>query len=151
MALFRATQCSRLTPYPSADGARDLVPIIGDFTVPAGFAAGDVVEMGALPPGYVPVDLIADNQALGVTVTADFGILSGNYLDSGARTCGAQFAAAQALQTAGIKRLSAAGGARLAPSTAERSWGFVASAVATPTVGAVIRATLLVRPQSEGV
>jgi hypothetical protein len=107
--------------------------------------------MGPLPAGYVPVDLIVDNAACGTTVTSDFGLLSGAYDSTGARTCGAQFAAAQALQTAGIKRMAAAGGGRVAPTTADRGWGFVASTVSTPTVGAAIRATLLVRPQSEGV
>ena len=150
MALFKATQVVNRVPVPSATGATDVVAIFGDFTIPTGFAANDVVEMGPLPAGYVPVDLIVDNAALGTTVTADFGILSGDFNATGARTCGAQFAAAQALQTAGIKRMAAAGGGRLAPTTGDRGWGFVASAVSTPTVGAAIRATLLVRPQSEG-
>lgn len=151
MALFKATQVVNKVPVPSAAGATEVVPIVGDFTIPTGFASNDVVEMGAIPAGYVPVDLIVDNASCGTTVTSDFGILTGDYNATGARTCGAQFAAAQALQTAGIKRMAAAGGGRVAPTTNDRGWGFVASTVATPTVGAVLRATLLVRPQSEGV
>ncbi|MBA3622866.1 MAG: hypothetical protein H0W48_00045 [Methylibium sp.] len=151
MALFKATQVAAKLPVPSANGATDVIPVVGDFLIPAGLASGDVVEMGAIPAGYVPVDLIVDNAAGGTTVTADFGILSGAYDSTGARTCGAQFAAAQAMQTAGIKRMAAAGGARVAPTTADRGWGFVASTVATPTAGAAVRATLLCRPQSEGV
>ena len=153
MALQKATQVVQKLTVPSANGATDPVPVVGDFTVPAGFASGDVVEMGALPDGYVPVDLIVDNEAMGATVTADFGLLSGDYDATGARTCGAQFIAAAALGTAGIKRLSAAGGARIAPTVTGkgRGWGFVASTVTTPTVGSKIRATLLVRPQVEGV
>lgn len=156
MALFKATQVRNGVPVPSAGNATDTIPVVGDFVVPTGFASGDIVELGAIPAGYVPVDLIVDNAALGTTVTSDFGILSGNYGDgthgaSTTRTCGAQFAAAQALQTAGIKRSAAAGAGRIAPTTNDRSFGFVASTVATPTVGAVMRATLLCRPQSEGV
>lgn len=151
MALFKSIQVTNKLPVPSANAATDLIPVVGDFLIPAGFASGDVVEMGAIPAGYVPVDLIVDNAAGGTTVTSDFGILTGAYDSTGARTCGAQFAAAQALQTAGIKRMAAAGGGRVAPTTADRGWGFVASTVSTPTVGAAVRATLIVRPQSEGV
>lgn len=151
MALFKSIQVTNKLPVPSANAATDLIPVVGDFLIPTGFASGDVVEMGAIPAGYVPVDLIVDNAAGGTTVTSDFGILTGAYDSTGARTCGAQFAAAQALQTAGIKRMAAAGGGRVAPTTADRGWGFVASTVSTPTVGAAVRATLIVRPQSEGV
>ena len=55
MALFKATQVVNKLPVPSANGAVDLVPVVGDFVIPAGFAANDVVEMGGLPDGYVPV------------------------------------------------------------------------------------------------
>ena len=151
MALFKATQVTNKVPVPSANSATEVIAIVGDFAIPTGFASNDVVEMGPLPAGYVPVDLIVDNAACGTTVTSDFGLLSGAYNSTGARTCAATFAAAQALQTAGIKRMAAAGGGRVAPTTADRGWGFVASTVSTPTVGAVLRATLLVRPQSEGV
>jgi len=151
MALFKATQVTNKVPVPSADGATAVIAIVGDFTIPTGFATNDVVEMGPLPAGYVPVDLIVDNAACGTTVTSDFGILSGAYNATGTRTCSAAFASAQALQTAGIKRMAAAGGGRIAPTTADRGWGFVSTTVSTPTVGAVLRATLLVRPQSEGV
>lgn len=153
MALFKATQVVQKLPVPSANGATETVAIFGDFLIPTGFASGDVVEMGPLPAGYVPVDLIVDHASLGTTVTSDFGLLNNAY-DAGntpTRTCGAQFAAAQALQTAGVKRMAAAGSGRIAPTTGDRGWGFVASTVSTPTVGAAIRATLIVRPQSEGV
>lgn len=156
MPLFKATQVRNSVPVPSANAATDLIPVVADFVIPTGFASGDIVELGAVPAGYVPVDLIVDNAACGTTVTSDFGLLSGNYGDgthgaSTTRTCGAQFAAAQALQTAGIKRMAAAGSGRIAPTTNDRSFGFVASTVSAPTVGAVMRATLICRPQSEGV
>jgi len=162
MALHKSTQVKNRLPIPSASGANDLVPIFGDFTIPAGFASGDVVEFGGLPLNYVPVDLIVDHEDLGGTMTANFGLLSGEYdSNDGARTCGAQFISASDLSTAaGIKRMSAAGGGRLAPATEAsviaggaktRGWGAVFSTVTTPTVGAKVRATLLVRPAAEGV
>lgn len=161
MALFKSKQVVGKLPIPSASGSNDLVPIVGDFEIPTGFAANDVVEFGGLPFGYVPVDLIVDHEDLGGTMTANFGMLSGEYDSTGARTCGAEFISAGDFSTAaGLKRLSAAGGARIAPTTnatvaaggaADRGWGATFSAVTTPTVGAKIRATLLVRPQLEGV
>lgn len=161
MALFKSKQVATKLPFISSSGANDIVPVVADFDIPAGFASGDVVEFGALPFGYVPVDLIVDHEDLGGTITANFGVLSGEYDSTGARTCGAEFISAADLSTsAGIKRLSVAGGTRLAPTTPasvaaggpqHRSWGAVFSTVTTPTVGAKIRGTLLVRPQLEGV
>lgn len=160
MALFKSTQVTNGVTVLSACGANDLVPLVGDFTIPAGFAANDVIEFGALPFGYVPVDLIVDHEDLGGTMTGNFGLLSGEFGASGARTCGAQFLSAGDFSTAaGLKRMSAAGGARITPATAEtvaaggathRGWGAVFTSVTTPTVGAKIRATLLVRAQVEG-
>lgn len=157
MALHKATQVANGLPVPNADRAIELIPIFGDFTVPAtGFASGDVVEMAPLPPGTVPVDLIVDPEDLGGTMTADVGILSGEYgkaLDGSGnpRTCGAQFIPAADLGTAGIKRMSAAGAGRIAPSDTVRGVGFSFTTVTTPTPGAKVRLTLLCRPAIEGV
>ena len=151
MALFKANQVVAKLPVMTGDRASNNIVIVGDFLVPTGFASGDVVEMVPLPGGYVLTDLIADHASLGTTVTSDFGILSGDFDSTGARTCGAQFAAAQALQTAGLKRAAAAGATRVAPTTNTRGIGFVASTVATPSVGAAIRFPMTCRPQIEGV
>ena len=151
MALWKATQVVNKLAVMTADRASDLTVSFGDFTIPAGFAANDVVEMVPLPAGYVPVDVTVDNPALGGTMTFDAGLLSGDYDSAGARTCGAQFMAAQAGQTAGIKRLAVAGGTRLAPTDNTRGVGVVFSAATTPTVGATFRMTLFCRPKVEGV
>lgn len=163
MALFKSTQVRAKALPPAGQSATDIIYIMGDFVVPAGFATNDVVEMGPLPAGYVPIDLIIDNDALGATVTANFGLLTGAF-DTGThgaattRTCGTEFATAQALQTVGIKRASNTGATRIAPTNTvgglvaqDRSFGFVATAVTTPTVGSTVRVTLLARPQSDGV
>lgn len=151
MALFKAIQVVNRLPIPSADGATDVIAIVGDWTLAATAAAGDVVEMCGLPAGYVPVDAIIDNADFGATATADVGLLTGSFNDLGARTCGAQLAAAQDFGSAGIKRASAAGAGRLAPAQNDRSVGFVLTALATPAVGAAVRMTLLARPAFEGV
>lgn len=150
MALFKATQVVNKQQVMTADRASDAIVIFGDFAIPSGFATNDVVEMVPLPAGYVPVDIIMDNAALGTTMTCDVGLLSGNYDDTGSRTCGAQFLAAQAGQTAGIKRMAVAGGGRVAPATNTRGIGFAFTSVSTPIVGAVVRLTLVCRPAVEG-
>lgn len=160
MAVFKSLQLAAKLALMSASGGNAPVPIVGDFVIPAGFASGDVVEFGGLPFGYVPVDLIVDHEDLGGTMTANFGLLTGEFDTAGARTCGAQFISAADLSTAaGIKRLSAAGGTRIAPTNdasvaaggpVDRGWGASFTTVTTPTVGAVIRATLLIRPKVDG-
>jgi hypothetical protein len=151
MALLKSTQVANGLPIPNADGAMDIIPIVGDFVVPAGLAAADVVEMVPLPAGYVPVDVIVDTEDLGATITVDVGLLTGDYGASGARTCGAQFMADKAFGTAGIYRMDVAGGGRIAPTTNDRGVGLSFDAATTPTAGSKVRLTLLARPAVEGV
>lgn len=171
MALYQATQCKYPGPIQAllnADGANDVVAIVGDFTLPAGLVSGDIVEMVGIPAGYVPVDVIAASEGLGTTMTADVGILSGNYgallgLDgSSARTCGAEFMTGKAFQTAGIYRMDVYGGAQIAPTlgdmsttpvptTGDRGVGVKFTTVSAPTTGKKMRVTLLARPRIEGV
>lgn len=164
MALFKAKQVAAGAPLLHASGARDLVPVFGDFVVPAGLAANDIVEMLGLPADYVPVDLIVDHQSMaGTTFTADVGILTGVYgaalnLAGAARDCGAEFIAAGAFAAAGLKRASAVGFTRIAPVNDagngllyDRGIGFKATTVTGLTAGANIRFTLLMRPKLGGV
>lgn len=170
MALYKSIQVANNAALLSADDASDIVAVAGDFTIPAGLAANDVVEMVGLPAGYVPVDLIVDVPvALGTTLTADIGILSGLYqaaldMSGGARVCGSEFNSAAALASAGIIRPTKPGANSIAPVTDagtvvaayagtlyDRGIGFKASAVAALTAGTKVRFTLLYRPQVNGV
>lgn len=157
MSLLQSTQAANRMPIPSANTATDLVPIVATFVVPAGLALNDVIEMGPLQAGYVPVDFtadFADCDSNGTpTIKFDAGILSGNWLDTGARTCGADFLSADVTaQAGGIARMNRIGATRIAPTTNDRSWGLkVNTGAATLTAGAVITATLFVRPKIEGV
>lgn len=166
MAFFQATQVVAPAQQPmSADGANDLVPVFGDFVIPAGFASNDIVEMACLPAGYVLVDTIILNESLGTTMTSNVGVLSGNYgalldIAGNARTCDATINSAKAFQTAGVVRMDVSGAAFLAPTdgdptttprtTGDRGIGFKVTTVATPSVGARIRLTALVRPKING-
>lgn len=162
MALYQATQVAARAPLINADAAADLVPMFGDFTVPAGgLAVNDVIEMTGVPAGYVPVDVIVDHDDMGTTLTADVGILSGNYGSTdAARTCGAQFlAAADLAASAGIKRANVAGFTRIAPvkgnshigqTSGDRGVGLRIASAASVTAGAKLRLTVFYRPQING-
>jgi hypothetical protein len=152
MPIFKAQQVANRVPVPSANAATDVIPIVGDFLIPAGLVTGDIFELAPLPAGYVVVDIDVDHAILGSAFTGAIGLMSGNYLDGGARTCGAQFIAAATYQAAAIKRIDVAGGMRIAPTTNDRSIGLVISGTLTsPVVGAALRITVLARPASEGV
>lgn len=152
MANFKSTQAAGAAfyPIPSADKQTDLIPIVGDYTLVAGGASGDVIEMCPLPAGYVVVDVIVDTEDLGTTWTGDVGIMSGNWAATGVRTCGAQFMTGKAFGTAGVYRADAAGFSRVAPAANDRSIGIVGTTIGTPTTGAKIRLTAMCRPMVEG-
>jgi hypothetical protein len=159
MALFQSIQAAARAPIPSAERAVEMIPIVATWVVPVGLVLNDIVEMGPLQAGYVPIDLLAalpDMDSNGTpTVKLDAGILSGNWLDSNSpvRTIGSEFFAADVTaQTGGIARMNKAAGAQLAPTNNDRSWGFkVNTAAATLTPGTIVTATLIVRPKIEGV
>lgn len=151
MALLKSTQVTRRDPIMTGDRASSLVVSFADYVLTGSEVQNDVIEMLGLPAGHVPVDMILDAQDCGTTFTVDCGVLSGAYLDTGARTCGAEFMNDKALGTAGIYRLDVVGGNKVAPSTTNRSIGFkVDAAVAALTAGATLRLTLLCRPAVEG-
>lgn len=170
MALWQAKQCTYPGPIQAlmnADGANDLVALVGDFVVPAGLAALDVIEFTGIPAGYIPVDFILATEAIGSTATLDIGVLTGNYgalLDvaGSARVCGNEGAAAAAGATAGIVRMSKKDLALVAPylgdptttpiTTGDRGFGVkVLAGFAGVVTGAKMRMTLTVRPRVEGV
>lgn len=152
MANFKGVQAGLASyyPVPSADAATDIVPVVGDVVLPAGTASGDIIEVIPYPANHVLVDLIVDVEDLGTTWTADIGVMSGKWGDSGARTCGAEIMTGKAFGTAGVYRADVQGFTRLAPSTDTRSIGIKGTTIGTPTTGAKIRVTAFFRPQVEG-
>jgi hypothetical protein len=157
MALRQATQITQQLPAMSACGTEDIT-LMGDFTVPAGLALNDVVEMVILPAGYVPVDASAyveDTDSNGApAMTLDLGVLSGvgGAVDN-ARTCGNEaIAAATAAQTGGVIRPTKKDFGLIAPTTGDRGIGFkIAAAAATLTVGAKWRLNVTARAARNGV
>jgi hypothetical protein len=144
MANFKSKQVAFGLAAVSALSAAALVPVTGEYVTKAGDAIGDIVEMGAIPAGCIPVDVIVDNGALGASATLDVGILSGTYADNGVRTMGQEFIIAGAAATAGVLRRTRNVNA-VAVETTDKGWG-IKFLGANPAAGQTIRATLVVRP-----
>lgn len=157
MALKQASQIVQKLPVISSSGYEPCV-IVGDYTTVAGDGVlNDVIELGILPAGYVPVDAILATEDLdsngAPTVTLDLGLLSGTAGEAnGARTCSNEgFAASTVGQAGGIARPTKKDWALIAPTTADRGIGVkLAAATATLVVGAKIRLTVIARPALNG-
>ncbi len=157
MALFQAIQVLAALSVPTSMDGVGTIATVGDFTVPTGLTANDVIEFGALASGHVPVDVIVASEDLDSgtpAITLDGGLLSGDYASTdSARTCGNEFFAASTVgQAGGIQTLAKAAGALIAKTDADRGFGLkVGVAAATLVVGAKIRFTLISRPHTNGV
>lgn len=154
MANLKGTQAANASffPVPSAEGQAEEIVIFGDLTLAAGGASGDIIEMLPWPRNMTLVDLIADCEGLaGTTWTADVGIMSGNWGDSGTRTMGAEIMTGKAFAGAGIFRADVAGFSRLASAANDRSIGVKGTTITGPTTGKKLRLTARFRPLVEGV
>lgn len=155
MALKQSIQVANKHPVISACGY-EAITVVGDYTVPAGLALNDVIEMAILPAGYVPVGvkIATEDIDTGATLTLDCGILSGTAgLADNARTCGNEaFAASTIGQTGGVVNETKANILLATPTDADRGVGLkIAAAAAGLVVGAKIRMTLTARPKINGV
>lgn len=138
-----------ITPMPARSGGPAVFTVA--FKVPAGLAAGDIIEMCDLPESTTIADatLICDDlDSNGAPLLAlDVGLMSGEpgSTDAG-RTCGNElFAADQVGRTGGVSRMSKAAGFTLAKSTGKRSIGVkVATGAATLVPGGYIRLQLAI-------
>lgn len=149
MANFKSKQVASLKPAPSALDASALVQVIGEYVTKTGDAINDIVEMVPWPAGTVPVDVIVDSGALGTSATLDVGVLSGKYLDSGARTMGNEFLAAGAAASASVLRRNKVASA-LAIQATDKSLG-IKFLGANPATGETIRFYALFAPNPGGV
>jgi hypothetical protein len=157
MTLRQSVQMANNLPSIASDGYEPAA-VFGDFIVPASLAAGDVIEMGIIPMGYVPLsakavfDRVDSNGA--PTLTFDCGQISGlPYKLDNARTCGNEaFAAAAVGRAVGgdMQQDNKPDWSFLPPQTTLEngvSFGLkVVGAPATLVVGARIRLTIFIRP-----
>lgn len=115
----------RVTPFP--DSAGDVTVVRMDFTISANVvAATDIIELGYLPAGCVPVDATLITDAAGAAAF-DVGFMTGDVGSTdAARASGSELFAAAA--SGAVNRLSQASAFRITKSTADRSIGVKASA-----------------------
>lgn len=151
----QSVQVAQKLPVISACGYEPIV-IVGDYVTVASIIINDVIEMGILPAGYVPVDaiLVCEDLDTSTGLTLDLGLISGTAgaVDS-TRTCGNEALAASTIgQTGGIVTPAKAAWGFVAPTDADRGFGLkIAAAATTPIVGAKVRLTVIARPALNGV
>jgi len=152
MALYQTLEArgSVTTPGPLTSGV--VVAMESEFTIPAGLAAGDVVEMLRLPAYCVPCDAILVSDDLdsnaSPTIALDVGFVSGEVgKKDNARTCGSElFAADQVGRTGGTSRLTKAGAFRIAKAEEERAIGLrVATGAATLVPGSKVKLVVFIK------
>ncbi|HWH83241.1 MAG TPA: hypothetical protein VNU71_13505 [Burkholderiaceae bacterium] len=155
MAQVQSVQIVAGYPAPSPDDAYTTVGVTTEYTTPAaGLAIGDIIEMGPIPPGYVPSDLVVHTGALGAGVLLDAGILTGEYATNPtvARTMGSEFfAAPQSAAAAALLRATKSMTPVLPAdiNVVAAGWGLKVSGAAT--AGAIkIRATLYLQSAPVG-
>ena len=117
------------------------------FVVNENLAIGDIVELAILPAFHRVVDAILITDALGASVTADVGVMSGEVgaatnVGGGARTSGAELWSGEAVATAGAKRVTKVDAFRIAPVEAHRSIGVKIGGAAVTASGQVIELVL---------
>ena len=127
---------------------------MGDYTVEAGLAANDVVEMVILPAGYVPISayLACEDTDSDATpaIALDMGLISGTAgAADNARTCGSEaFAASTVAQAGGVASPSKKDFFLIAPSDADRGFGVKVATAATTPAGMANRSTRATKPGS---
>lgn len=150
MAQFQSKQIKAGYPLPNVDSPYEIVGITTEYVTPtSGLASGDIIEMGGIPPGAVPLDMIVHTGALGASVTLDAGILTGEYGTNPtvARTMGSEFfTAAQGAAAASLLRATKSFAAVLPAdiAVAPVGWGLKVGG-ATTAAAIKIRATLFVQ------
>lgn len=160
--LRQSIQIANNYPSIAADGYEPIL-IHGDFVVPAGLVATDVIEMVILPMGYVPhgIKVVTDQvDSNGTpTLTFDAGQISGiPYTLVNTRTCGNEAFAAAAIgrTAAGDIQLDNKTALSFLPQQVTQELGVsfglkVVGAPATLVVGARIRFSMIARPAIFGV
>lgn len=120
-----------------------------EYTVNENLSIGDIIEIGVLPAEHDVADIIAIVDGMGTGVTADIGIMSGDYGDTDqSRTSADEFFAAQAVATATVARMSAATGFRLDSSRKDRSIGVKIGGAGVTAAGQVITLEVMYRQKS---
>lgn len=157
MALLQTNHAKGVRPMPTADGD-EVIACRMEYNNAVAYALNDVVEMGLLPAGHLPVDMILDADDLdsngAPAILLSVGILNAGKtaIDTAASSGGAAWITnSNVAQAGGIARPTAAAITRVAvDNTNSRSVGvLVATGPATGTAGK-IGMTMLYRSSQYG-
>lgn len=157
MANLKSKQVAAGMPALNPDDASCPVAAVGEYVTTATLAAGDIIEMIALPANTVPSLVVLAAEDLDTngtpTIALDVGVMSGDYGAAGTRTCGAEFFSSSTVaQAGGVEVSSLAAGGVLLPSASDRSIGVkLAAGAATLAAGKKIRLTAFCVPAPVGI
>ena len=157
MAILNSKQVASKTPYISVTKTGDVAAPRQVYALSAALALNDIIVMGSLPQGCLPVDLILDSDDLDTggspAITLSVGILNAGQTDIDTTASGgaAWIAASTVAQAGGLVRPTTAAITRTPVSTSEQFWGIkVAAAPATGAATGTIGATLMYRAAVKG-
>ena len=156
MAILNSKQVASKTPYISVTKTGDVAAPRQVYSLSAALALNDIIVMGSLPPGCLPVDLILDSDDLDTgtaAITLSVGILNAGKTDIDATASGgaAWIAASTVAQAGGLVRPTTAAITRTPVSASEQFWGIkVAAAPDVGTTTGTIGATLMYRAAVKG-
>lgn len=124
MALYMSEWAKGRAHLPVSAEARGAVAERFEFTVNEDLAIGDIIELAGLPAYHMPVDAVLVTDALGTSVTADIGIMSGDFGDDDvSRTSGAELYDGADVSAATVSRMSEATGFRVSTANSDRGIG----------------------------
>lgn len=154
MARIQSLYAQGKLPTPISQGS-DLVVLPFECAVPAtgdGTAVNDIIEMGVLPAGHVPVDVIysaTDLDSGTGTHAVSFGVLNAGKTDlsTDAADGGAAWDTAIAVGATGVLARAAAASPihKVLPSTAPRALGFKVTTASNVKAAGTIRAFVVCR------
>ena len=153
MPRIQSLYASGKLPTPISTGA-DLIALPFECAVPAtgdGTALNDIIEMGNLPAGHIPVDVIYSATDLDTGAAAhavSFGVLNANKDDisTAAADGGAAWATGLTIGQAGtMVRNTGVAIYAVQPSTTPRALGFKVTTISATKAAGTIRATVLCR------
>lgn len=153
MARIQSLYAQGKLPTPISTGA-DVIALHYECAVPVsgdGTAVNDLIEMGVLPAGHIPVDVIysaTDLDTGGPTHAMSFGVLNAakDDLSTAAADGGAVWGSSLAVGQGGtLARNSSTVIYSVAPSAANRSLAFKVTTASTTKAAGTVRVTVFVK------
>jgi hypothetical protein len=148
MAILKSKTALGMTPVPSLMAAL-VVGLLYEYTTAGALAAGDIIALGPIAPGVIPVDaaLITDDlDPNGTpTITLTVGILKDDLSDIDAAATSTWITASNVGQTGGIARPTSANVYLAGAANVPRQLGIKVVAGAATSAGAGKKLAVLLK------